>query len=443
MRRDPNGFPGTSAYVSGTNVGIAQTTNAGYFFINWTGAFTGVTPTGTILMNSDKTVTANYGQILPPIINIATPGVPASNASLGLPTTNPASSVYEYRMRTSEDNGLTYTPWTSWTVYNPSSTFPVFPQFATLAPPPPPIYTVNGVLQPIQTSAASPLPHPWNSAWTVTAPITAPIGSTVERVVDPAITSTRSNLFVSDNQVTGTWRTVAPIAIRTEIQARVTYLGFIANAVLSSQLYTGTANSTPALYSYILLLYPPTVRPQGNVLTSELIESINDPRNPPASTMSVTVLPTGSASSTVNPYATALAMFPQESSVTVPPPAILPTTGTYANNTPFTVSLPSLPATLTNGRLLIEGGNTTIATGNIVYAVSNPFNVRARVAADITTRATGVVNFRGLSSTTANGTGEPWPKTLYSVYRNEVYTPPSSGGAGPEPIIPEFELDNP
>ena len=76
------------AYLSGTHVGVVATPSAGYEFQYWSGACTGSSPTCTVLMNSNLSVTANFGppekwvQLAPASSPLPTPGASAQFTSM-------------------------------------------------------------------------------------------------------------------------------------------------------------------------------------------------------------------------------------------------------------------------------------------------------------------------------------------------------------------------
>jgi uncharacterized repeat protein (TIGR02543 family) len=61
-----NPSPGTYIHDSGTQVSVQATPNSGYRFTSWTGDATGTTNPITIIMDSDKSVTANFEAIPEP-----------------------------------------------------------------------------------------------------------------------------------------------------------------------------------------------------------------------------------------------------------------------------------------------------------------------------------------------------------------------------------------
>ena len=52
--------PNQTSYASGTSVSLQATPNSGYIFTGWSGDLTGTTNPATIVMNSNKSVTANF-----------------------------------------------------------------------------------------------------------------------------------------------------------------------------------------------------------------------------------------------------------------------------------------------------------------------------------------------------------------------------------------------
>ena len=52
--------PDQSNYNEGTQVALTAAPNTGYSFTGWSGDLTGTTNPATIVMNADKTVTANF-----------------------------------------------------------------------------------------------------------------------------------------------------------------------------------------------------------------------------------------------------------------------------------------------------------------------------------------------------------------------------------------------
>ena len=73
--------PSGGTYASGTSVTATANANSGYTFTGWSGALTGTTNPGTVIMNSDKTLTANFTAITTYSLTITTPTNGTVNAS--------------------------------------------------------------------------------------------------------------------------------------------------------------------------------------------------------------------------------------------------------------------------------------------------------------------------------------------------------------------------
>jgi uncharacterized repeat protein (TIGR02543 family) len=111
---------GSNDYNSGTVVNITATAASGYTFLNWTGDVTDPNSSSTtIIMNSDKTVTANF--VLIPTFDLTMQVSPGGGG-----TTTPSAGVHTYQedavvlIGASPSTGYTFTNWTG-DVANPTS----------------------------------------------------------------------------------------------------------------------------------------------------------------------------------------------------------------------------------------------------------------------------------------------------------------------------------
>jgi uncharacterized repeat protein (TIGR02543 family) len=77
-----NPVPGTYTYDEGTSVSISATANSGSLFGGWSGDASGTTNPVTITMNGNKTVTANFTNVVKPPLSLT--GVKLSNRSLSM-----------------------------------------------------------------------------------------------------------------------------------------------------------------------------------------------------------------------------------------------------------------------------------------------------------------------------------------------------------------------
>jgi uncharacterized repeat protein (TIGR02543 family) len=60
----PSSYPSTSTFSSGTSVQVRAVSAAGYRFDNWSGDLSGTTNPTAIVISCNKTVTANFSQIM-------------------------------------------------------------------------------------------------------------------------------------------------------------------------------------------------------------------------------------------------------------------------------------------------------------------------------------------------------------------------------------------
>ena len=78
--------PAGPTFDTGTSVQVLATASAGFEFLGWSGAVTGLTNPDSVLMNADKSLTATFRQ-LPFLVDtpasLSLPGVNASNAAWG------------------------------------------------------------------------------------------------------------------------------------------------------------------------------------------------------------------------------------------------------------------------------------------------------------------------------------------------------------------------
>jgi len=56
----PAAYPTAYEFLEGTSVDLAALPNVGWDFVDWTGDLAGMVPTGTVVMDADKAVTANF-----------------------------------------------------------------------------------------------------------------------------------------------------------------------------------------------------------------------------------------------------------------------------------------------------------------------------------------------------------------------------------------------
>jgi|GEM_PF-2308230 len=83
--------PAGGVYTAGTQVMLTATPNSGYVFSNWSGDLTGTTNPATIIMNSNKTVTAVFTQQQQQQYRLTTNVSPANAGTILL---NPTGGVY-------------------------------------------------------------------------------------------------------------------------------------------------------------------------------------------------------------------------------------------------------------------------------------------------------------------------------------------------------------
>jgi uncharacterized repeat protein (TIGR02543 family) len=82
--------PSGSGYLAGTQVAVTATPNAGYVFTGWSGNASGTNPTITLMMDGDKTVTAQFT----PVTSNVTLTVTANPANAGTIALNPPGGSY-------------------------------------------------------------------------------------------------------------------------------------------------------------------------------------------------------------------------------------------------------------------------------------------------------------------------------------------------------------
>ncbi|MEO0225071.1 MAG: Ig-like domain-containing protein, partial [candidate division WOR-3 bacterium] len=87
--------PSGGIYQSGTQVTLTATANSGWQFNSWSGAITGTQNPAIIVMDSNKTVTANFKDIQPPQVSITNP---ANNANI--------SGTVEIRAQATDNSGI-------------------------------------------------------------------------------------------------------------------------------------------------------------------------------------------------------------------------------------------------------------------------------------------------------------------------------------------------
>jgi len=83
--------PAGGVYTAGTQVTLTATPNSGYVFSNWTGDLTGTTNPATIIMDSNKTVTAVFTQQQVQQYTLTTSVSPANAGTISL---DPPGGVY-------------------------------------------------------------------------------------------------------------------------------------------------------------------------------------------------------------------------------------------------------------------------------------------------------------------------------------------------------------
>jgi hypothetical protein len=387
--------PGSGFYPENTNIVLTRTENAGFFFQRWEGDASGIGSTTTILMNGPKTVRAVFAPVQPPTINVTGSGTIAAIGTLNMPATNPSSTMYEYRLRTSIDGGGTYGPWSPWITYS-GGAFAVFPQASGLPTPPPPRYLANATPAPAST-LGSPYTARWNTQWDVEPDPSSPTGTILSVVSDSfAPAETVVNAFVAENLKSGTWRSIFNANLATQIEARAIYNGYpIPASAIVTETTVVPRESEVAQYAWQLEILPPTIQALGNNPSTRLVEVINHPENPPAANLLARINNTE-----LLPYTGPMSMFPQIEGYSLPSPVISPASGNHPNGTPYTVSLPpvTFPEGVNNVRLEVNGGSATAASGTINYAIANPFIVRARLLADVESIGRARAEFRGLQS---------------------------------------------
>lgn len=116
---------GATSYTYGSTATITAVPALGYTFTGWSGAASGTNPTVSILIDGNKTVTANFAPQLFSLVFTTTPSVG------GLVTATPSQSNYSYNsnvvMNASANTGYSFYRWTGDTVIsNASITVPLY-----------------------------------------------------------------------------------------------------------------------------------------------------------------------------------------------------------------------------------------------------------------------------------------------------------------------------
>ncbi len=98
--------PNQTSYASGTTVTLQATPNSGYVFTGWSGSLTGATNPATLVMNSNKSVTANFA----PVMNTLT-----TSATNGTVTRTPNQTSYAsgttVTLQATPNSGYVFTGW--------------------------------------------------------------------------------------------------------------------------------------------------------------------------------------------------------------------------------------------------------------------------------------------------------------------------------------------
>ncbi len=110
----PNGTvvknPNQATFSHGTSVQLTATPNAGYTFTSWSGDATGTTSPVTVIMNSNKNVTANFTAI---VVDTYTLNVTAVNGTvLKVPSKTAYNSGEIVVLTATPATGYTFTGWT-------------------------------------------------------------------------------------------------------------------------------------------------------------------------------------------------------------------------------------------------------------------------------------------------------------------------------------------
>jgi len=66
----PSGYPDTTTWTCGEEVTVNAVAAGGYSFVNWSGDLNGSANSTNITMDGDKSVTANFEEILSPVLNV-------------------------------------------------------------------------------------------------------------------------------------------------------------------------------------------------------------------------------------------------------------------------------------------------------------------------------------------------------------------------------------
>ena len=112
----PSSYPATYTFSSGTEVDLEAVPASGYLFNNWDGDLSGTPNPTTILINCNKSVTANFSQIMHPL----------ALRLIGSGSTTPPVGVHDYAEGTAvsitatPDSGWQFDSWTG-DVAEPSS----------------------------------------------------------------------------------------------------------------------------------------------------------------------------------------------------------------------------------------------------------------------------------------------------------------------------------
>lgn len=101
----PGRPPGKNLYAAGTILLLLPIPDAGFAFAQWAGDILGVAQPFSLLVDSDKAITANFvQQAPPPPITITPPPNPGSSFSFQIPTI----SGWRYLVRISRNNGMNW-----------------------------------------------------------------------------------------------------------------------------------------------------------------------------------------------------------------------------------------------------------------------------------------------------------------------------------------------
>ena len=443
--------PSSGAYPENSVIALKAFPSSGYYFVEWRVDASGSDPESSVTMTSDKTVRAVFATILPPVIGVKDPGTEGSTGTLDLPPSNPPGTEYEYRIRTSDDGGATFSEWTPWKDYTPGMVFDIFPQARGIVAPPPPQFLAGGTLTEQTAPIDTPLYFQWNTSWAVRLNPTSPPNSELEPVSGDFIPAqTKSNAFVDKNVVTGEWRTSLSVNLVTEIQARATYNGVTVYAVPRVETAVIVRYSDNAAYSYGLKLVPPTITSN---MTNEQWTWLNQ-NNPPNTQMDYYQNENDTAIKNTTQVSVTEAMdfgdF-QNEKTDLGNPTIIPANGQVAEGTPFTVT----HATGVNAEAVFEiqrnqPGSPTSPTGppgTILFGTPQANVVSGKVRSkyietnvDAETKARARVSFRGLRAP-ETGWVEAQEKikkdvTHYSDWVEYNYTPLADDGDDEDPPLP-------